>query len=1197
MVNPTPFPAVTLGLILLAPLSAQAQSPFYTDTGSPSNPAWSVVVQNLNNNSPDPGPVPGSVINVNNAATEVGLYGNRPISVGGQRIHVCCNTSTTNLDDFTRWFQTDGNTQVFRLFVNDQNTASDRAGAARCEAFMDGGWDYSDFVTYEWTGRYTIARRQQGYAIFQLFNLDNEWAMQLSMTGDGGLLVNNRRNASDVIITNPDGSTKDFDGKGFDVRVIDDGLNYKCWIDGVLVADNFYDRPTGISRFRWGKYMGEAFLTSPSTNSVILVSGAQVKSWPGRLPAATTNIVKANNTTNLGSTGSWTGGVVPGINNRAVWTSTVSAANTTTLNTGLTWAGIQITNPGGNVTINGSATLKLEDAGIDMSTSTRSLTVNCPVELNVAAPWTIAATRVATFNDPISGYPGITLNGSGRLILNASNTYAEPTTINGGILQLGNGGTTGALDTDSAITVAAGATFAVDQTDAVTQGTHFNGAAITGAGGLEKSGAGTLTLIASNTYSGTTAISEGTLQLGNGGTVGTLSTSSAISIASGATFAVNRSDTVTQGTLFSGAAITGAGGLTKSSTGTLTLTTDNTYSGPTLINGGILQVGNGGTTGTLGSNSATSVAVGATLRINRSEASPAYTYAGALSGGGGVEVISGARLDFDAKQTGGGSLVFVVDGVLGIRTGSNSVTAVHLGALSGSGTIQRGGTAGGAATISIGGADTNSVFSGSIMSTELGLDKVGTGTLTLNGYNSYGGATAISAGTLAFGNISPFNNTSLITISDGALLRPTVGGATINAPINIGGGGTVAFISAPTNLPGSGATSTLTVAGVISGDGDVVFTSSANQNALSTILLNTKSTYTGRTRLDTDGTNATQIIVKLGIADALPTGTVLEIDGQLGTGSGRFVDLNLNGFSQRLAGLTNTSRDLRIQRIVNSNASAAAVLTINNASNHTYSGSLGGSASGSISASAMPGSTGGNNFALSKGGVGTLSLTGANNYSGQTIVNQGTLSLGFANPNNEMSAFTIAASGATLNLAFSGTDTVKELFIGTTLMPVGVYEAVGNPGSGIEIPQITGMGTLTVFTGSPPPIVGYDTWKSTNGTDQPINGDHDGDGLPNGIELFLGGNGNTTGFTPISTVVSSTGTFSITWTKGGNYSGNYGTHFTVETSDSLTGIWTTELADPEPNATVTFPTADTVKYTFPSPAKGKKFARLTVTGP
>jgi autotransporter-associated beta strand protein len=341
----------------------------------------------------------------------------------------------------------------------------------------------------------------------------------------------------------------------------------------------------------------------------------------------------------------------------------------------------------------------------------------------------------------------------------------------------------------------------------------------------------------------------------------------------------------------------------------------------------------------------------------------------------------------------------------------------------------------------------------------------------------------------------------------------------------------------------------------------------------------------------------TQIVVRLGVADALPVGTILSIDGKDGEGSGRFAEVNLNGFSQQLAGLTNTPRNLRIQRIVNSNVSAAATLTVNNSGDFTFSGSLGGGAVGSVSPSSTPGSTDGNNFALTKGGAGLLQLTGSLSYSGNTIVNQGILSLGSANPNNETSTVIIAATGAKLDLAFQGTDTVNELFIGDALMPAGVYEAVGNPGNGIEIAEITGTGTLTVSTGYTPPLVGYDAWKSNNGTNQPIDGDHDGDGVPNGIEHFLGGDENTTGFTPLPDVTGGAGALSVTWTKGAGYTGGYGTHFTVETAFNFKGVWTTETAAPEPGATVTFPTPDTVRYTFPASAGRKKFVRLRVAAP
>ncbi len=98
--------------------------------------------------------------------------------------------------------------------------------------------------------------------------------------------------------------------------------------------------------------------------------------------------------------------------------------------------------------------------------------------------------------------------------------------------------------------------------------------------------------------------------------------------------------------------------------------------------------------------------------------------------------------------------------------------------------------------------------------------------------------------------------------------------------------------------------------------------------------------------------------------------------------------------------------------------------------------------------------------------------------------------------------------------------------------------------------------------------------------------------MPNGIEYFLGGNTNTTGFTPLPGVSNSGGALSATWTKGAGYTGNYGTDFVVETSTTLAGPWTAESSP----GTVAI-TGNEVKYTFPSPLGSKNFARLKVTGP
>ena len=109
-----------------------------------------------------------------------------------------------------------------------------------------------------------------------------------------------------------------------------------------------------------------------------------------------------------------------------------------------------------------------------------------------------------TFNFIKAGIGTLTLNGTSK------HTYNGATTVSGGTLQLGDGGSDGAIS-GSGISVGSGATFAVNQNDTVTQGTDFSGAAISGAGGFTQSGTGTTTLNAANTYTGATTIDAGTL--------------------------------------------------------------------------------------------------------------------------------------------------------------------------------------------------------------------------------------------------------------------------------------------------------------------------------------------------------------------------------------------------------------------------------------------------------------------------------------------------------------------------------------------------------------------------------------------------------------------------------------------------------------------------------------------------------------
>ncbi len=66
-------------------------------------------------------------------------------------------------------------------------------------------------------------------------------------------------------------------------------------------------------------------------------------------------VKKRDNASNLNKGSSWALGSPPTAADIAVWDSTVTTANTTAIGANLSWLGIQITNPGGLVTINGTS--------------------------------------------------------------------------------------------------------------------------------------------------------------------------------------------------------------------------------------------------------------------------------------------------------------------------------------------------------------------------------------------------------------------------------------------------------------------------------------------------------------------------------------------------------------------------------------------------------------------------------------------------------------------------------------------------------------------------------------------------------------------------------------------------------------------------------------------------------------------------
>ena len=252
------------------------------------------------------------------------------------------------------------------------------------------------------------------------------------------------------------------------------------------------------------------------------------------------------------------------------------------------------------------------------------------------------------------------------------------------------------------------------------------------------------------------------------------------------------------------------------------------------------------------------------------------------------------------------------------------------------------------------------------------------------------------------------------------------------------------------------------------------------------VTLNRPASYIADTLLSPTGANASGKL-QLGVGNGLPASTALTI-----TNSGTSIQtFELNGFAQTLASLASSTGGSSTNSIV-TNSGLLSSLTINGSATTTYAGTL----SGAID--------------LIKSGAGSQSLTGNLSYTGDTTVLEGTLVLQNTNSNNDTSYVSIASNGATLQLNYTGTDTVEMLFIGGEQRPAGVYKAPDNPGPGIAIPQLSGSGTLTVTSG--PPLAAYTTWTENHGllaADSGFELDPDGDGHVNLIEFALNGDPRT----------------------------------------------------------------------------------------
>lgn len=817
--------------------------------------------------------------------------------------------------------------------------------------------------------------------------------------------------------------------------------------------------------------------------------------------------------------------------------------------------------------------------------------------------------------------------------------------FNGGTIgvQVGGAGwTTGDVDTLLSNATKTSGALGIDTTNGnQTQWTPFTTTNFGPTLGLNKLGANDLTLDQANTFTGATTITAGTLTLTNAlalqnsvlvttgagslvlsgvttlnlaglsGATGNLA--SVISSGYDGITAINLNTPATvAGSAFTyGGSITeGATGmtLTKTGVGIQVLSGANSYTGATQIDGGMLvfrtKAAKASATATAAAAGSIGLGVKAADAAFYSEVEVGDLFNTNTLTGFSLDPASGVAIDTSAGNFDQSVALTAARSLT--KVGANTLTLSTANSYSGATDVLNGnlsvtdnsslGTTAGATTIHGGQGTTANSLVLSSATTDLTIAE------NINFAASPVGRSQLSHQALSrfhtlTGNIDVTSDANIVQFSVNAASTDlaTVGGVTISGDItgaltNGAGfllrGATSSGVSAVNSITGN---ITLTGAGVVKTD--------ANTWTLGAV----GKTYTAPSIAAANG------ILKMGVADYITASAPELIMGNSSGGSTGVFDLN--GFNQTVSGITYSggASSTGTKTITNSDTVNTAVLTVNNTADFSPTG---GTPANSV---VLTG-----NLSLTKEGANTLTLSGLNSHTGNTVVNAGTLALA----DNAQLKFVLGATTGTNNsLSGAGTVTLDGDFVidtaaadalaegtwtlenvnsltgayGATFSVVGFTDAGGNkwtkangPTKVYTFDEATGILTLET--------PGYASWASTNGTGQTIDLDHDGDGVQNGVEYFLGGpTGNTTGFTPLPGVANNAGTLSVTWIKGSGYLGAYGTDFAVETSTTLSGTWITADPGTAPGQADATTTPGQVKYTFP--AGTRNFVRLRVTGP
>ncbi|EAW1592752.1 fibronectin-binding autotransporter adhesin ShdA [Salmonella enterica subsp. enterica] len=375
-------------------------------------------------------------------------------------------------------------------------------------------------------------------------------------------------------------------------------------------------------------------------------------------------------------------------------------------------------------------------------------------DVTIAENATLALSQ-GTLDNNVTGEGQIVKSGSDELIVTGDNNYSGGTTISGGTLTVDHADSLGSGDIDNSGVLKVG--------EGELENTLF------GSGSLVKTGTGELTLSGDNSYSGGTTITGGTLTADHADSLGSgdIANSGVLQVGEGEL----------KNTL------SGSGSLVKTGTGELTLSGDNDYSGGTTISGGtltadhadslgtgaiansgVLQVGEGELENTLsGSGSLMKTGTGElTLSGDNGYSGGTTITGGTLIADNADSLGTGAVANSGVLQVGEGELENTLSGSGSlVKTGTGELTLSGDNSYSGGTTITDGtltadhadslgtGAVANSGVLQVGEGELENTLSGSGS-----LVKTGTGELTLSGDNSYSGTTTITDGTLIAANVN-----------------------------------------------------------------------------------------------------------------------------------------------------------------------------------------------------------------------------------------------------------------------------------------------------------------------------------------------------------------------------------------------------------------------------------------------------------